>query len=34
MARSTQEIIEDLKDGTDVSSGTAIAVLAIRVQSA
>lgn len=34
VACSTQEVVEDLKDGTDVSSGTPVAVLAVGVQSA
>ena len=34
VACSAQEVIENLKDGTDISSGTPIAVLAVRVQSA
>lgn len=34
MACGTQEVVEDLQDGTDISSGTPIAVLAVRVQSA
>lgn len=34
VARCAQKVIEDLQDGTDISSGTPIAVLAVRVQSA
>lgn len=34
VARGAQEVVEDLQDGTDVSSGTPSAVLAVRVQSA
>lgn len=34
VARGAQEVVEDLQDGTDISSGTPIAVLAVRVQSA
>lgn len=34
VAGSAQEVVEDLKDGTDISSGTPVAVLAVRVQSA
>lgn len=34
VARGAQEVVEDLQDGTDISSGTPAAVLAVRVQSA
>lgn len=34
VASGAQEVVEYLQDGTDVSSGTPVAVLAVRVQSA
>lgn len=34
VACGAQEVVEDLQDGTNISSGTPIAVLAVRVQSA
>ncbi len=34
VACGAQEVVEDLQDGTNISSGTAIAVLAVRMQSA
>lgn len=34
VARGAQEVVEDLQDGTNISSGTPSAVLAVRVQSA
>lgn len=34
VACGTQEVVENLQDGTDIPSGTPIAILAVRVQSA
>lgn len=34
MACGAQEVVEDLQDGTNISSGAPVAVLAVRVQSA
>lgn len=34
VACRTQEVVEDLEDGTDVSSGSPVAILAVWVQSA